>query len=109
MPACAGHPGQDVDAREAIRLDILARRPGEVPWVGASNDLVRRIAGHEQALMPGHTKRDAINKLVGFEPYADMREAIQREKNKKRWPRVYKTRLLAQPSPTSRDLNEETI
>jgi putative endonuclease len=90
-------------------VDILARRPGEAPQLGVSNDLVRRIARHEQGLMPGHTKRYAINKLVCFEPYADMREAIQREKNKKHWPRVYKTRLLARPNPTWRDLNEETI
>jgi putative endonuclease len=55
--------------------------------------------------MQGHTKRYGINKLVYFEPYADVREAIQREKNMKHWPRVYKTRLIAQSNPTWRHLS----
>jgi putative endonuclease len=55
----------------------------------------------------GHTKRYNIDKLVYFEQYADVRDAIQREKNMKHWPRVYKTRLIGQSNPTWRDLFDE--
>ena len=53
--------------------------------------------------------RYGIDRLVYFEPYADVRDAIQREKNMKHWPRVFKTRLIAQSNPTWRDLYEEIL
>jgi putative endonuclease len=88
---------------------ILASRPGGALYVGVTNDLLRRVAEHKQGLVKGHTKRYGINKLVYFEQYADVRDAIQREKNMKHWPRVYKTRLIAQSNPTWPDLYEEMI
>ena len=88
---------------------ILASRPGGALYVGVTKDLVRRIAEHRQGLVKGHTKRYRIDRLVYFEPYADVRNAIQREKNMKHWPRVYKTRLIAQSNPTWRDLYEEIL
>jgi putative endonuclease len=86
---------------------ILASRPGGALYVGVTNDLLRRVAEHKQGLVKGHTKRYKIYKLVYFEQYADVRDAIQREKNMKHWPRVYKTRLIAQSNPTWRDLFNE--
>jgi putative endonuclease len=88
---------------------ILASRPGGALYVGVTNDLIRRVAEHRQGLVKGHTKRYGIDRLVYFEPYADVRDAIQREKNMKHWPRVYKTRLIAQSNPTWRDLYEEVL
>jgi putative endonuclease len=88
---------------------ILASRPGGALYIGVTNDLLRRVAEHKQGLVPGHTKRYGINKLVYFEQYADVRDAIQREKNMKHWPRVYKTRLIAQSNPTWRDLYGEMV
>jgi hypothetical protein len=40
-------------------------------------------------------------------PYAAVYDALQREKNMKHWPRVYKTRLIGQSNPTWRDLYPE--
>jgi putative endonuclease len=86
---------------------ILASRPGGALYVGVTNNLLRRVAEHKQGLVKGHTKRYGIDKLVHFEQYADVRDAIQREKNMKHWPRVYKTRLIGQSNPTWRDLFDE--
>jgi hypothetical protein len=58
---------------------ILASRPGGALYVGGTNDFPRRVAQHKQGLVQGHTKRYGINKLVHFEQYADVRDAIQRE------------------------------
>jgi putative endonuclease len=55
----------------------------------------------------GHTKRYGIDKIVYVEQYADVRDAIQRKKNIKHWPRVHKTRLIAQSNPTWRDPFDE--
>ncbi|HLH94072.1 MAG TPA: GIY-YIG nuclease family protein [Xanthobacteraceae bacterium] len=70
---------------------------------------MRRVAQHKQGAIKGHTKRYNINKLAYFEPYADVRDAIQREKNMKHWPRVYKTRLIFQMNPSWRDLYDEML
>jgi putative endonuclease len=86
---------------------ILASRPGGALYVGVTNDLLRRLAEHKQGLVKGHTKRYKIDQLVYFEQYADVRDAIQRDKNMKHWPRVYKTRLITESNPTWRDLFDE--
>jgi putative endonuclease len=102
-----------ISIREAMNMKlyyvyILASRPGGALYVGVTDDLLRRVAQHEQGLVKGHTKRYKIDKLVYFEQYADVRDAIQREKNMKHWPRVYKTRLIAQSNPTWRVFDELT-
>jgi putative endonuclease len=86
---------------------ILASRPGGAVYVEVTNNLLRRVAEHKRGLVKGHTKRYKIDELVYFEQYADVRDAIQREKSMKHWPRVYKTRLIGQSNPTRRDLFDE--
>jgi putative endonuclease len=88
-------------------LYILASRPGGALYVGVTNDLVRRIYEHRNGFVDGHTKRYNIRQLVYFEVFSTARDAIQREKNIKHWPRAWKTHLIAQKNPTWRDLYEE--
>ena len=71
---------------------FLASRPGGALYVGVTNDLVRRVYEHKRGVVKGHTKQYGIGRLVYFESYNDLRMAIQREKNIKHWPRVWKTR-----------------
>ncbi len=82
---------------------ILATRPGGAIYIGATNDLLRRVYEHKQGMTGGFTKRYGINKLVHFEQYTSVYSAIQREKNMKHWPRSYKTRLIFQMNPAWRD------
>ena len=86
---------------------ILASRPGGAIYVGVTNNLVRRVYEHRNGLVEGHTKRYHIHQLVYFEEFSTARDAIQREKNMKHWPRAWKTRLIAQKNPTWRDLFDE--
>ncbi len=72
---------------------ILASRPGGALYVGVTNNLVQRVYAHKNGLVEGHTKRYQIDQLVYFEVHETALAAIQREKNIKHWPRVYKTRL----------------
>jgi putative endonuclease len=91
----------------AYYVYILASRPGGSLYVGVTNDLVRRVYEHKTGAVPGFTTRYRIHRLVYFESYPDVRDAIQREKNIKHWPRVWKTRLILQQNPAWRDLYEE--
>jgi putative endonuclease len=86
---------------------FLASRPGGALYVGVTNDLIRRVYEHKTGAVDGHTKRYGIDQLVYFEIYDDVRIALQREKNIKHWPRVYKTRLILENNPAWRNLYEE--
>ena len=88
---------------------ILASRSGGAIYTGVTNDLVRRVYEHKNGLVPGHSKRYRIDKLVYFETYDSIYQAIQREKNMKHWPRAWKTRLIAQTNAEWRDLYEEIV
>jgi putative endonuclease len=86
---------------------ILASRPGGALYVGVTNNLIRRVYEHKHKLVDGHTKHYGIDRLVYFEVYETAYQAIQREKNIKHWPRVYKTRLIARENDTWRDLYDD--
>jgi putative endonuclease len=79
---------------------ILASRPGGALYVGVTNDLVRRVYEHTSKMVAGHTQQYGIDRLVYFEIYDTAYQAIQREKNIKHWPRVWKTRLIAKENDT---------
>jgi putative endonuclease len=86
---------------------ILASRPGGAIYVGVTNDLSRRVWEHREKRGGAHTLRYGIDRLVYYESYPDVHDAIQRETSIKRWPRVWKANLIASMNPTWRDLYEE--
>ncbi len=86
---------------------ILASRPGGALHVGVTNNLSLRVWQHRQSRGSDHTKRYGIDRLVYYEVYADVRDAIQRESNIKHWPRSWKTQLVYGMNLTWRDLFEE--
>jgi len=65
-----------------------------VLYVGVTNDLIRRMYEHKQGLLPGFTRQYRVTSLVYFEQTRDIRRAIAREKQLKRWPRWRKVRLI---------------
>ena len=78
-----------------------------VLYVGVTNDLSRRVHAHKQRRGGLHTRRYAVDSLVYYESYDDVRGAIQRERNMKHWPRVWKCNLILAMNPTWRDLYGE--
>jgi putative endonuclease len=95
--------------REAV-LCLHPREPtGRALYVGVTSDLVRRIYEHRHKLIPGHTKRFHIDRLVYFEVFDSALAAIQREKNLKHWPRAWKTDLIGQTNATWRDLYPDIV
>ncbi len=77
-------------------------------YVGVTSTLEHRIWQHRSGAFPGSfTERYKIDRLVYFERYTDIRTAIAREKQLKRWSRVKKIRLIVANNPTWRDLSED--
>ncbi len=85
---------------------ILASATG-VLYVGVTNHLERRIAQHKEKRLPGFTKRYDVGRLVYFEAYGDVRNAIAREKEIKGWRRERKLALIRSTNPAFRDLSLE--
>ena len=84
---------------------ILASRSRNL-YVGVTNDLQRRMMEHRQGLVPGFTSRYKIFRLVHCEQFADIRDAIAREKEIKGWRREKKIWLIGRDNPTWQDLAE---
>ena len=76
-------------------------------YTGVSNNLVRRGYEHKEHLVSGFTSRYFVHHLVYYEQYADIRDAIKREKQVKKWNRAWKERLIANFNPNWNDLYDE--
>ncbi len=84
-------------------LYILASLSGTL-YIGITNNLERRIVEHKQGLISGFTKQHRVYRLVYFEVYSDVRNAIRREKQLKGWRREKKIALIRSTNPGWKDL-----
>jgi len=78
---------------------ILTNRPNGILYVGVTSDLVRRIFEHRSGFVDGFTKRYGLKRLIYFEQFDDIRDAIQREHNIKHWSRAWKVRTIVAANP----------
>ena len=78
-----------------------------VLYIGVTNDLERRIAEHRQKLVPGFTTRYDVKRLVHFEEFDRIADAISREKQLKGWVRAKKIRLIEELNPEWNDLSSD--
>jgi len=63
-------------------------------YIGVTNNLLRRVYEHKNKLIDGFSKRYNCTKLVYFEEYKNVNEAIEREKMIKKWRREKKEDLI---------------
>ncbi len=86
---------------------IMASRKNGTIYVGVTSDIKRRVLQHKESLIPGFTQRYNIHTLVYFEEHSDIRDAIKREKQLKKWNREWKIRLIEKANPEWRDLYDD--
>jgi putative endonuclease len=77
----------------------------KVLYVGVTNNLQRRVYEHKTHALPGFTNAYNVTQLVYFEDYADIRNAIDREKVIKGWLRARKIALINSLNPKWKDLS----
>ncbi len=68
-------------------------------YIGVTSDLQRRVYEHKQKVQAGFTCDYNINRLVYFETYASVTDALAREKQLKRWRRSKKDSLILAANP----------
>jgi putative endonuclease len=83
---------------------ILASRKNGVLYIGVTNNLLKRVNQHKNNLVKGFSHNFNVHKLVYYEQTADVRSAIIREKQLKKWNRSWKIELIEKENPEWRDL-----
>ena len=76
-------------------------------YTGVANDLSRRVYEHKNKLIKGFTSKYNLTKLVYYEGYNDINEAIRREKQIKGWTRQKKIELIESGNPEWNDLSND--
>jgi putative endonuclease len=84
---------------------MASKRNGTL-YVGVTSDLEGRAYEHREGLLPGFTRKYGCKKLVWYEEFFDITDAIQREKSLKRWYRKWKLKLIEDMNPDWEDLYE---
>lgn len=92
---------------EKYYVYILANKTNSTLYIGVTNDLKRRIYEHKNKLYEGFSAKYNVNKLVYFEECSDIKSAIQREKNLKKWKRAWKNELIEKTNPEYKDLSAD--
>lgn len=88
---------------------ILTNKGNTVLYIGVTNNLERRIFEHKNKLVEGFTKKYNVTKLVYFEIFSDIDDAIAAEKKLKNWHREWKFNLIKQVNPDFEDLADEML
>lgn len=73
-------------------------------YIAVTNNLRKRVFQHKTGILEGFTSKYKLNRLVYWETFKDVKSAIAREKQLKRWTRVKKMQLIVRMNPTWSDL-----
>jgi putative endonuclease len=88
---------------------IMASKENGTLYVGTTSNLVKRVYEHKNKITKGFTSRYGVNRLVYYEIFDDMKRAIEREKQLKRWHRSWKLNLINTYNPKWNDLYNTII
>ena len=86
---------------------IMTNKINTVLYTGVTSELQKRVYEHREKLIDGFTKKYRINKLVYFEVFDNIDNAISREKQLKGGSRKTKIDLIESVNPAFKDLYDE--
>lgn len=88
---------------------ILASKRNGTLYIGVTNSLIRRTFQHKLKNDPNSfTAQYGIARLVYYEIYSQIEDALEREKQLKRWKREWKIELIEKDNNIWRDLFQDT-
>jgi len=88
---------------------ILASKPYGTLYTGVTDDLLRRVWEHKNDFVEDFTKRYGVHRLVYYEHCESIESAITREKQMKKWERLWKLDLIEKINPDWKDLHDEIV
>ena len=86
---------------------ILASKTNGTLYIGVTSDLLKRVSEHKNNLADGFTKKYGVHKLVYYENAGSFEAAVAREKQLKKWNRLWKIRIIEQENLEWRDLYDD--
>ena len=91
-------------ARECRFFVYVMASKSRRTYTGVTNNIERRVKQHKAGEIEGFTRRYKINRLVHYEVFQYIGNAIGREKEIKGWDRVKRVALIERENPTWDDL-----
>lgn len=88
---------------------IITNKLNTVFYTGVTSCLSKRIWEHKNKVIEGFSKKYNLNKLVYFEVFNDIENAIKREKQIKNWHREWKINKIKEKNPDFTDLYDSII
>jgi len=88
---------------------ILCSQRNGTLYIGVTSDLVKRVWQHKQKFVVGFTKKYNVDKLCYYECFDNILDAIEREKQLKKYVRKKKLDLIERFNPEWIDLYYEII
>ena len=85
----------------------MCNKYNTVLYTGVTSNLFKRVSEHKEKMIAGFTSRYNVTKLVYYEEFATMPEAIAREKQIKGGSRQKKIDLIKSMNPNWNDLYDE--
>jgi putative endonuclease len=86
---------------------IMTNQTDRVLYTGVTYNLKKRMYEHKSKLIEGFTKKYNVDKLVYYEVYDDINDAIEREKQIKKGSRQKKIDLISKMNSFWKDLSNE--
>jgi len=83
---------------------MLASDRNGTLYAGVTNDSVRRVWEHKNKTADGFTNNYGVDRLVYFQHFDNIANAIREEKRLKAWRRKWKIELIEKTNPQWRDL-----
>jgi putative endonuclease len=84
----------------------MTNKNNTVLYIGVTSNLLKRIYQHKSKAFKGFSAKYNCNKLVYFEEFQSMDEAIAREKQLKDGNRNRKEELINKENPEWKDLSD---
>jgi putative endonuclease len=88
---------------------ILTNQTGSVLYIGVTSDIIKRIYEHKEKLVEGFSKKYSLDKLVYYECFDDIQNAIAREKQLKGGNRKKKLDIVNSMNPKWDDLYDKIL
>ena len=92
--------------RVLIAVYIMTNGPYGTLYVGVTSNLYQRVRQHREGTFGGFTSKYGLKRLVWYEQFDGIVEAIQREKSLKKYRRDWKINLIEEANPSWEDLYE---
>ena len=83
---------------------ILASKKRGTLYICVTSELVARVWRHKEGYSDGFARKYGVHRLVYYEHYDDIYDAIVREKQLKKWNMAWKIRLVEKDNPNWYDL-----